>query len=400
MTGPATSSLAPMFALTNEVRRYAWGSRTAMAEFLGKPSPTADPEAELWIGAYPAEPSHVPDGRSLLQAIDDDPAAMLGTAVAQFGPRLPFMMKVLAIGAPLSLQAHPDATQAAQGFAAEEAAGIPVGDPIRNYRDERHKPEMLCALTRVEAFCGFRPVEETIALLDELDLPELAGLRASLAGPGLRDSIGWVFDVADSEVAGTVSALAKSATQVISGRHVDALQWISRLADDYPEDRGVILALLCEFVRLEPGQALVIPAGCLHAYLSGLGVEIMTESDNVLRGGLTAKHVDGVELQRVLNLSGEGARVLQGEVGAHGRTRFPCDIEEFDVNRHEITDRVVLEGNRPRLVLAVDGCARLHIEDGTELELPRGQAAFIAAADGATAISGPAVVFEATTTSV
>ncbi|MGI8625327.1 MAG: mannose-6-phosphate isomerase, class I [Geodermatophilaceae bacterium] len=387
-----------MFALTNDVRRYAWGSRTAMAEFLGRPSPSAEPEAELWIGAYPACPSRVSDGRSLLQLIEADPAGMLGAAaVARFGPRLPFMMKVLAIGAPLSLQAHPDAAQAEEGFAAEEAAGVPLADPVRNYRDDRHKPEMLCALTTVEVFCGFRAVPETLALLGDLDVPELTGLQASLSGPGLRDSVRWVFELADSEVAGTVAALAKSANHVTSGPHVDALHWISRLADEYPEDRGVILSVLCDFVRLEPGQALVIPAGCLHGYLCGVGVETMTESDNVLRGGLTAKHVAVADLQRVLLLQEASPTVLRGETDGAGCTRFSSDVEEFELWRYEITDGIVLQGNRPRLILTVEGAARLRAADGTELDLPRGQAAFVAATEKDVEISGPAVVFEAST---
>ena len=387
-----------MFALTNEVRRYAWGSRTAMAEFLGDPPPSAEPEAELWIGAYPACPSRLADGRSLLQLIDDDPAAALGApVVARFGPRLPFLMKVLTIGAPLSLQAHPNTTQAEAGFAAEVAAGVPLDDPTRNYRDSRHKPEMLCALTPVEAFCGFRAVSETITLLDELAVRWLDGLRDVLARSGLENSLRWVFDLPDGAVGAAVSALGKSAGSVRAGSYVDALQWISRLAGEHPQDRGVILSLLCDFIRLEQGQALVIPPGCLHAYLCGVGVEIMAESDNVLRGGLTAKHVDVDELQRVLDMSGSGPLVLPGETDAAGRTEFRTEIEEFALSRHEITDTVVLDGARPRLILTVDGSARLHAVDGSVLDLPRGQAAFLSAADEGVSLSGPAVVFEATT---
>lgn len=387
-----------MFALRNEVRRYAWGSRTAMAEFLGHRSPSAEPEAELWIGAYPTCPSRLADGRSLLRLIEDDPSATLGTVtVARFGPRLPFLMKVLTIGAPISLQAHPNAAQAEAGFAAEAAAGVPLDDPIRNYRDNRHKPEMLCALTPVEAFCGFRAVRETVALLDELAVPALHGLRDVLTGSGLENSLRWVFDLPDAEVGATVSALGKSAGSERAGSYVDALQWISRLAGEYPRDRGVILSLLCDFIRLEPGHALIIPPGCLHAYLCGVGVEIMAESDNVLRGGLTAKHVDIDELQRVLDLAGSGPLVHPGETDAAGRTRFPTAVEEFELSRHEITDAVVLDGARPRLLLTVEGSARLQAMDGSELDLPRGRAAFVSAAQPGIQISGPAVVFEATT---
>ncbi len=394
-----------MFALTNEVRRYAWGSHTAMAEFLGHAGPSPEPEAELWIGAYPACPSRLADGRNLAELIDEDPAAALGSAsLARFGPRLPFLTKVLAIGAPLSLQAHPSAAQAEAGFAAEDAAGLPLDDPRRNYRDARHKPEMLCALSPVEAFCGFRTVTDAVALLDALAVPELDGLRDSLnrsrssaSRVGLPDAVRWVFELPDPAVPGTVAALAKSLSATDHGRHVPALQWVSRLAEDYPQDRGVVLAVLCEFIRLEPGHALSIPAGVLHGYLSGTGVEIMAESDNVLRGGLTSKHVDVVDLQRVLDFGADAAIVHKGVPDAVGRTRFPCEVEEFALSRIEVTAPILLPGNQPTVVLTVEGSARLRSPDGTVLELPRGGSAFVAAAERDVEITGPAVVFEATT---
>ncbi len=387
-----------MLALINEIRRYAWGSHTAMAEFLGRKAPTDEPEAELWIGAYPACPSRLADGRTLQQLIAADPTAALGAAaVARFGPRLPFLLKVLTIGAPLSLQAHPDAGRAEQGFAAEEAAGVPLGHPSRNYRDPRHKPEMLCALTPVEAFCGLRTAPDAVALVDALAVTELAGLRNALSGGALSVAVHWVLFLSDAEVTGTVSAVRRAAGTVGSGPYVPALHWISRLAEKYPDDRGVLLTLLCTFIELEPGEALYIPAGCLHAYLSGVGVEIMAESDNVLRGGLTAKHVDVVDLQRVLDLHGDGPKVLRGGPDSTGRTSFPTDVAEFDLSRRAITDAVVLDGNRPRLILTVEGSASLRSPDGAVLELPRGSAAFVSAAEDGIQISGPAVVFEATT---
>ncbi len=389
-----------MFALTNEIRRYAWGSRTAMAEFLGRVSPGGDPEAELWIGAYAGSPSRLPDDRTLPQLIEDDPLAALGpSAVARFGPRLPFLMKVLTIGAPLSLQAHPNTLQAEAGFAAEQAAGVPIDDPARNYRDARHKPEMLCALTPVEAFTGFRPVADGLALLDELSVRELDGLRETLSASGLRGSVKWIYGLSDAAVPPTISALKESAT-TRAGRassYARELQWILRLAEEYPRDRGVILTLLCNFVRLDPGEALFIPAGCLHAYLSGVGVEIMAESDNVLRGGLTTKHVDVVDLQRVLDFSDAKPQVLCGCQDGVGRTRFPTEAQEFDLSRLEVTDDVALEGGRPTLLLTVEGSARLQAPDATVLDLSRGQAAFVTAAEQGVRISGPAVVFEAST---
>src|SRR3712207_1220383 len=176
-----------MWPLTSAVRFYPWGSRTVIPELLGRPSPAPQPHAELWMGAHPDEPSLLADGRSLDQAIAEEPERLLGApVVTRFGPRLPFLMKVLAADRPLSLQAHPTMGQAAAGYAAEEAAGIPKDDATRTFRDPWHKPELLLALTTFEALCGFRPVEESLHCLAKLQLPELKPTIAALARRGLQ----------------------------------------------------------------------------------------------------------------------------------------------------------------------------------------------------------------------
>lgn len=386
-----------MYALHNGIRRYAWGSQTAMAEFLGRPSPSPDPEAELWIGAYPSTPSRLEDGTELQALIASDPEGVLGTdALRRFGPRLPFLMKVLTIGAPLSLQAHPNADQAAKGFAGEQTAGLTPEDPVRNYRDPRHKPELLCALTPVEALSGFRVVPETIALLDELGCTELTRLRTTVAGSGLAQAVRWIFMLPAEDVADMVAAAGAAAAMIPAGEHSQLGCWIARLATDYPADRGVILALLCNYVRLEPGEALSIPVGCLHGYLSGMGVEIMAASDNVLRGGLTAKHVDLEDLSRILDVREGPPLILRPQPDEQGRTLFPVGAEEFELIRFDLTGRSQpLSAQRPAVVLTVSGRARLNGVAGS-LELPRGRAAFVDAAEDEVSISGPAVVFQAT----
>src|SRR5918997_405947 len=176
-----------MWQLTSGVRFYPWGSRTVIPELLGQPVPADRPYAELWVGAHPDEPSLLSDGRPLDKAIAADPEALLGPAVVErFGPRLPFLLKVLAADSPLSLQAHPTIEQAEAGFAAEEAAGIPIEDPARTFKDTCHKPELLLALTTFEALCGFRPVEGSLHCLAKLEVPELKPTIAALARGGLR----------------------------------------------------------------------------------------------------------------------------------------------------------------------------------------------------------------------
>src|SRR5215203_863273 len=179
-----------MWQLQNTVRHYPWGSRTVIPELLGEPSPADEPYAELWMGAHPDAPSVLSSGMPLDKAITEQPEALLGSAVRErFGDRLPFLLKVLAAEQPLSLQAHPTMAQAQAGFAAEEAAGVPRDDPTRTFKDPFHKPEILCALTPVEALCGFRPVEESLHCLAKLQLRELKPTIAALARGGLRAAI-------------------------------------------------------------------------------------------------------------------------------------------------------------------------------------------------------------------
>jgi mannose-6-phosphate isomerase len=286
-----------VLAIDGVVRDYAWGSRTAIQRLAGLPE-DGRPIAELWFGAHPDGPSGVPEhGASLDALIAGDPDAMLGpNAVSQFGPRLPFLLKLLAADRALSIQVHPNRAQAMAGFAAEDAAGIPRDAPGRNYRDPNHKPELLCALTPFEALCGFRPVADTLMLLDALALPELGFLARRLRGPDpLRAAFIELLDLDDPGA--LVAAVARRATPDGPLRPV----WLA--VQDFPGDVGVLLTLLLNHVRLEPGEAIYLGAGTVHCYLRGLGVEIMANSDNVLRCGLTPKHVDVAELVRITDLT-------------------------------------------------------------------------------------------------
>src|SRR5215203_3283235 len=206
-----------MWQLSNGVRFYPWGSRTVIPELLGQPVPADRPHAELWVGAHPDEPSLLPDGRPLNDAIATDPEALLGSAtVERFGPRLPFLLKVLAADTPLSLQAHPTMEQAAAGYAAEEAAGIPRDDPTRTFKDPWHKPELLLALTTFEALCGFRPVEESLHCLATLQVPELKPTIAALARGGLRAAIPQLLALTPELRGELVTAVAGAAARFVA----------------------------------------------------------------------------------------------------------------------------------------------------------------------------------------
>lgn len=354
----------PLVRLDNPIRNYAWGSRTAIAALQGRPTPTAAPEAELWIGAHPSAPSRrADDGIPLPELIAAAPDAILGAAtVAVHGPHLPFLLKVLAADQPLSIQAHPSAEQAAAGFAAEEAAGVPVDAPERVYRDPWPKPELLCALTPFDTLCGFRPAAATLDLLDALAVEALAPVAAALRRDGDAALAAVVRDLLTlpTERRGPLVDDLAAAARDLAGAGGDfaaEAAWTVELADRYPGDPGVAVALLLHLVRLGPGDAIHLPAGNLHAYLRGVGVEIMATSDNVLRGGLTEKHVDVDGLLHVLDAStGPPPRIAPRPGAAAGEVVYPTPTPQFRLSRIVLDGgTVTLDRRGVEVLLCTDG---------------------------------------------
>jgi mannose-6-phosphate isomerase len=396
-----------MHLLDNVIQPYAWGSRTALAELLGQPSPSATPQAELWMGAHPGAPSRVrqdAEGRTLLELIRTAPERELGEAVTRrFGAELPFLFKVLAADTPLSLQTHPSLAQAREGYAKENAQGIPLGASHRNYKDANHKPELTCALTPFTALCGFRRAHDTLALLDALDVaalaPLLAPLRASPDARGVAHLFEAVMTLPTERrtplVAAVVEACAAGAAR--QGPFVEEWRQAARLGALYPADPGVVAALMLNLVRLRPGEAIYLPAGNLHAYLGGVAVELMANSDNVLRGGCTPKHVDVPELLRVLDFRCGPVDVLVPAPGAEGESVYATPSEEFRLSRFALTRGAAARPARrgPEILLCAEGSARVLLE-GRALELPRGASVFVSATDGAYCLEGDGLVFRAT----
>ena len=388
-----------MELLDNPVRPYAWGSRTVIAEMQGRPTPSPHPEAELWLGAHPGDPSRLvaADGRrtSLLDAVAADPEAMLGPDRAvKWSGHLPYLLKVLAADEPLSLQAHPSAAQAAEGFARENAAGVPVDAPTRNYRDASHKPELICALTEFHALVGFRAVDETIALLRALDVPELAAHRALLeAEPdaaGLRALFTTWITLPQSVLDRTLPALQEGCVRLAGtdGPWSAEARMALELSERYPGDAGVLAALLLNLAKLAPGEALYLPAGNLHAYLSGAGVELMANSDNVLRGGLTSKHVDVAELLRVLDFRPCLPPVRRG-TPVDGWVVYETDAAEFLLRRladGEPGTEVAVPDRGPRILLCTRGAATVTGADERR-ELRRGEALWLGASESGVTVA-------------
>ncbi|MGI5245339.1 mannose-6-phosphate isomerase, class I [Dactylosporangium sp. CA-139066] len=379
-----------MELLDSPIRKYAWGSRTAIATLQGRPTPTEEPEAELWMGAHPASPSRLAvSGTSLVDAIAADPPKMLGAAnVERFGARLPFLLKVLAAAQPLSLQAHPTLERAR----AAHAAGHP------SYVDAWHKPEMLVALTDFDALCGFRDPAEAARDLAALGVarlkPTIDALSRSDVAAALHDAVGGLLSTPDQELVADVVAACRprAAEQPAYGLVVS-------LAEQYAGDTGVIVATLLNRVRLRPAEAVWMPAGNLHAYLRGVGVEIMAASDNVLRGGLTPKRVDVEELLRVLRFEVLDDPVTRPIELSPALSSYPVPVPDFALHRavlDETTPAVRLPGNGPRIVLCTRGSIR--VDDGVvPVTLAQGQAAFAPAARPQLSVSGSGEAFQAAT---
>lgn len=405
-----------MESMRGAIRTYAWGSRTAIAEFTGRDVPTNHPEAELWLGAHPGDPAFLQTGSgevSLLEAVRSDPEGQLGPAVrARFGDALPFLMKVLAADEPLSLQAHPSSAQAVEGYEREERMGVPLNSPVRNYRDRSHKPELLVALEPFDALAGFRPVARTVEFLNALAVSDLDPFVHLLAGQpdanGLRALFTtWItapqpdLDVLVPAVLdGAISYLRSDATEF------DAeVKAVLELGERYPGDAGVLAALLLNLLHLEPGQALYMPAGNLHSYLRGVGVEVMANSDNVLRGGLTPKHVDVPELLRVLDFTPAEAETLLSPVDRDGfESTYRTPAGEFTVSvlvldgedlGHEVDAPSRHDG--PQILLCAEGAAVVRAKADT-LTLGRGAAAWVSADDGPIRLTAdqPTRLFRAT----
>ncbi|MFE6780091.1 mannose-6-phosphate isomerase, class I [Streptomyces sp. NPDC057702] len=402
-----------MDRLANTVRPYAWGSTTAIPELLGT-QPTGQPQAELWMGAHPGAPSHIDRGAGpvgLNDVITADPEGELGPrAVRRFGDRLPFLFKVLAAETALSLQVHPDLDQARAGFADEEARGVPVDAPHRNYKDAHHKPELICALTPFDGLCGFRAPAEAADLLAALDVDSLKPfvdiLRAVPDTDALREVLTAVLSADRTAMAATVTEATAAATRLAAegGPHAEAYAAYATVAHSFPGDPGVIAGMLLHHVRLQPGEALYLGAGVPHAYIRGLGVELMANSDNVLRCGLTPKHVDVPELLRVVRFESTPPGVLRPEADPDGAEVYATPIDEFRLSRHVLPADAAphpLPAGAPQILLCTAGQVTLrdpHPASPTEtaeLRLTQGESAYVPAPQ-AIELTGEGTLYRAT----
>jgi mannose-6-phosphate isomerase len=412
------------YKLRNQVKHYAWGSPEWIPRLLGIANDSGEPWAELWMGSHPASPSMVnEDGKEIAlgELIAQNPGYHLGTWAAKKFGGLPFLLKLLAADKPLSIQAHPNLRQAQEGFERENRAGISLDAPNRNYKDANHKPEIICALTPFTGLCGFREPEEIRRLLEAFLAPAAEGcaaskgretaencaalLRQSLEpllsaldntniSNALRDFLSALFAMPEETretLTGYIRLKPESSNSGADGEP-SPLQWrlMRSFAELYPGDPAVIAPLYLNVFHLEPGEAVFLRAGILHAYVHGLGVELMANSDNVLRGGLTPKHVDVPELMKVLDFAPMRPEIIQPRTNSHF-FRYPAASGLFSKSGGEFSlsvmsgagDEASFAEIGPAICIVTGGELVIKNADGDETILKRGESVFIPAGGAA-----------------
>ncbi len=391
--------------LKNSIMDYAWGSRSFIAELTGEPSPSAYPQAEMWMGTHEKAPSKVVYNDLVIpldRLIRDDPYGTLGPAVARrFENKLPFLFKVLSAERPLSIQAHPDKYQAIEGFERENLKGIPVDSPARNYRDSSHKPELICALEPLWAMKGFRRISKI------LDLAAQAGVRPEEFGTdmlqdqpdeeGLKRFFMFIMSMDRGRRKKLVRGIVKRLDKIKDDD--PAFEWIRRLSIEYPDDIGALSPLFLNVIQLQPGEALFINACELHAYLKGSGLEIMTNSDNVLRGGLTTKHVDVPELINILSFRSSDVSKILPLKKDEFESVYDSPVKEFALSKIDLPERsCVYESYNTRsaeIIINTKGNAEISDHSGNKLPFLKGTSMFIPASVKNYSIKGEAVIYKA-----
>jgi len=410
-----------LYKMKNEVQEYAWGSKTALQELYGFENSEGKPQAELWMGGHPKSPSMLLLGEAnsdvfsevpLPEHIENDPGRVLGEAATRFGARLPFLFKVLCAAEPLSIQVHPSKEQAESGYAREDACGPAIDAPDRNYRDDNHKPELICALRPFWGLRGFRTAEQ---IREEFGGHEFTSSDIVLRLPESDDQIATFFErvltLNKDERRALIAAAISRATARWESNAGDGLPehghplaryyWVLRIAEVHPGDIGIVSPLILNVFSLAPGEAIYQPEGVLHAYLYGVGAELMANSDNVLRGGMTIKHIDVPELMKVGVFTPEPPEPVVPEVSRDVTGRdvsaeiFPTPFAEFALHRVELDQgEATIAGGVPQIILCHEGSGEA-LAGPTKTLLQPGESAFVEAATEEVSLSGSGEFFVA-----
>ena len=367
-----------MYKMLNQIQKYEWGSSDFIADLMKVEKRDDSPWAELWMSAHEKAPSFLPEiEQNLNTAISQNPKEFLGAKDSSlFEQKLPYLFKILSAEKPLSIQAHPNLKQAKEGFARENELGIELKSFKRNYKDDNHKPELICALTEFHAMCGFRPADEIISFFTKLKiLPFLDNFTQFENDPSPEK---WKLLFSEILTA-TVEKKQQIIEKTVKNFHLltdDFVRgWITRLLRDHPNDIGVLSPLFLNTFILKPGQAVFLEAGVLHAYLLGTGIEIMANSDNVLRGGLTSKNVDVKELMSVLKWDMKKPDIQKND-SAQEVITYRVPINEFCLKRINLDGQLTLDNNKPTMILSIDGQAEVKCSNDSQ-SISQGQSLFV-----------------------
>lgn len=380
------------FKLRNPIQNYTWGSKTAIQMLFDIENPNQEPQAEIWMGAHSNGCSQVIIDEKLVllsELINKDQNGMLSkTTVKRFG-ELPYLFKVLAAGNALSIQVHPNKEEAEEGFAHEDAQGIETTAPHRNYRDPNHKPELVYALTPYQAMNGFRAFDDILALfihiLDTVEMPIIQTLiesfKVNVSSQGLEAFFIGLLSLRGEDKNDSLSALLEYA--VINQQpsiENDLSSLILELAQDYPEDIGIFSPLILNVLTLKPGEAMYLDARTPHAYLKGTGLEVMANSDNVLRAGLTSKHIDVIELARCTLFEEKPVSSLLCIPIVKGNQQcYQVPVSDFNFDCFTQADNEIIEVNSAEIVFSIECDATISHTSGEMIKIKKGESVFIPA---------------------
>ncbi len=394
-----------ILVLKNTVQEYGWGSYTAIPELLGLKSPADNPQAELWMGAHPKASSMIEyEGvyLSLEEMIKKYPVEILGEETAEkFNNRLPYLFKVLAAAKPLSIQAHPSLDQAKEGFERENRQAIPLDAPDRNYRDDNHKPECICALTDCWALNGFRAISEIHLLMEKITPIGLEHIIDDLKKEPDAEGLKHFFQSLMTLDQNRKQAAIEDAIEKAGGLTEESpvFNWMMKLYREYPEDIGIFAPIFLNLICLKPGQAMFLPAGELHAYLDGVVIELMANSDNVLRGGLTPKHVDVPELLKILNFEERNIEILESLKTGDCEGVYASSAREFVLSVIRVKEGRVYSGPRKRsveILLCTEGDSVItDMALKEKIPFARGTSVIVPARAGQYTIEGNATLYKA-----
>ncbi len=373
------------YLMDNVIQNYAWGSVESIHQLFDIPNPESKPQAEIWMGAHPGGCSKVATAQgtqTLAELINKDKNYFLAAQSAERFGELPFLFKVLAAASALSVQVHPSKAEAEIGFARENELGIKFTAAERNYKDPNHKPELVYALTQYDALNGFRAYADIIANFSAANLTSIAPLfakfQANQTEDGLKSFFVALLSLAGAEKAAAVDELVQYAEKNSSER-LPAL--LLELAKQYPGDIGLFAPMMLHYITLQPGQAMYLNARTPHAYLKGTGLEVMASSDNVLRAGLTPKHMDVQELAKCTSFAAKPESTLLVEAqNQNGELNYPIPVDDFRFSVYPTSQQTPVTVNSAEIIFAIDSDAKLQHANGESITISKGQSVFIPAA--------------------